>query len=64
MPIESIVLETDAPYLAPEPFRGKRNSSDLIKYVIEEISKIKGLSQAEVEEITFKNAKQVYRIEE
>lgn len=64
VPIESIVLETDAPYLAPEPFRGKRNSSDLIKYVIEEISRIKGISQEDVEEITFKNAKRVYRIEE
>ncbi len=64
VPIENIVLETDAPYLAPEPFRGKRNSSDLIKYVIEEISKIKGISKEEVEEITFKNAKRVYRIEE
>ena len=64
VPMESIVLETDAPYLAPEPFRGKRNSSDLIKYVIEELSKIKGISKEEVEEITFKNAKRIYRIEE
>lgn len=62
VPIESIVLETDAPYLAPEPFRGKRNSSDLIKYVIEEISKIKGISAEDVEEITFQNAKRVYKI--
>lgn len=64
VPIETIVLETDAPYLAPEPFRGKRNSSDLIKYVIEEISRIKGIPEQEVEEITFQNAKRVYRIEE
>lgn len=62
VPIESIVLETDAPYLAPEPFRGKRNSSDLIKYVIEEIAKIKGISAKDVEEITFQNAKRVYKI--
>ncbi len=64
VPLESIVLETDAPYLAPEPFRGKRNSSDLIKYVIEEISEIKGVCPEEVEEITFKNAKRIYRIED
>lgn len=64
VPLESIVLETDAPYLAPEPFRGKRNSSDLIRYVIEEISRIKGVAEEEVEEITFKNAKRIYRIEE
>lgn len=64
VPIEAIVLETDAPYLAPEPFRGKRNSSDLIKYVIDEISQIKGIPAEEVEKITFKNAKRVYRIED
>ncbi len=64
VPIESIVLETDAPYLAPEPFRGKRNSSDLIKYVIDEIAKIKGISAKDVEEITFQNAKRVYKIED
>lgn len=63
-PIESIVLETDAPYLAPEPFRGKRNSSDLIKYVIEEIARIKGMNPEDVEEITFRNAKRVYKIED
>ncbi len=64
VPIESIVLETDAPYLAPEPFRGKRNSSDLIKYVIDALAMIKGISPQEVEEITFQNAKRCYRIEE
>ena len=64
VPIENIVLETDAPYLAPEPFRGKRNSSDLIKYVIDEIAGIKGISTEKVEEITFQNAKRVYKIED
>ena len=64
VPLESIVLETDAPYLAPEPFRGKRNSSDLIKYIAEEIARIKGVSLDEVEEITFENAKRCYGIED
>ena len=64
VPIESIVLETDAPYLAPEPFRGKRNSSNLIKYVIDVLATIKGISPEKVEEITFHNAKRLYRIEE
>jgi len=64
VPMGSIVLETDAPYLAPEPNRGKRNNSAFIKYVIEELAKIKGLTPDEVEEITFKNAKRCYRIEE
>ena len=62
VPMESIVLETDAPYLAPEPFRGKRNSSELIKYVIEELARIKGISPEAVEEITFKNAMNLYKI--
>ena len=64
VPLDRIVVETDAPYLAPEPNRGKRNSSDMIKYVIEEISKIKGISTDEVEEVTFKNAMKLYKIEE
>ena len=64
VPLESIVLETDAPYLAPEPFRGKRNNSALIRYVIEELAKIKGISKELVEEKTFKNAMICYRIEE
>ena len=64
VPMESIVLETDAPYLAPEPFRGKRNSSDLIKYVISELAAIKGIPTEAVEKITFQNAKRLYRIEE
>lgn len=64
VPMESIVLETDAPYLAPEPFRGKRNSSDLIKYVVDALAEIKGIPPCRVEEITYQNAKRCYRIEE
>lgn len=64
VPIDRIVLETDCPYLAPEPFRGKRNSSDLIRYVAECLAEIKGISAEEVEEITCENAKRCYGIEE
>lgn len=64
VPLESIVLETDAPYLAPEPFRGKRNNSAFIKYVIEELAKIKGIEPDEVEKITFCNAMKCYKVEE
>lgn len=64
VPIERIVLETDCPYLAPEPFRGKRNSSDLIKYIAEALSEIKGIPTNEVEKITCENAKKCYGIEE
>ncbi len=57
IPLESIVLETDCPYLAPSPFRGKRNDSSLIAYVIEEVANIKNLSIEEVEKQTWKNAR-------
>lgn len=62
LPMDRIVLETDSPYLAPEPFRGKRNSSLHLPYVIEKISQIKGLSQEEVISITSENANKLYRL--
>lgn len=61
-PIDRIVVETDSPYLAPVPNRGKRNSSANLPYIIEEIAKIKGLSAQEVERITFENAIKLYRM--
>lgn len=61
-PIESIVLETDCPYLAPEPNRGKRNSSKNIPYVVKEIARIKGLDEEEVISITEANARKLYRL--
>lgn len=61
-PIEKIVLETDCPYLSPEPFRGKRNNSANIAYVVEEICRIKNLDRETVERITFENACQMYKI--
>ena len=64
VPMDRIVLETDCPYLAPEPFRGKRNSSDLIRYVAEALAEIKGISAEEVERITLENAKKCYKIED
>lgn len=62
IPLESIVLETDCPYMAPEPFRGKRNQSSYIKYVAEEIARIKGVSFDEVVEQTEKNARKLYHL--
>ena len=62
MPAERIVVETDCPYLAPEPYRGKRNSSLYLKYVISKIAQLKGLSNTEVEDITWENACRLYRI--
>ncbi len=61
-PLDRIVLETDAPYLAPEPFRGKRNSSLYIPYAAEVIADIKGISLDELYEITYNNAMRLYRI--
>lgn len=60
VPLDRIVLETDCPYLAPVPFRGKRNDSTKLTYVAEMIAQIKGISVAEVEESTCRNAYGLY----
>jgi len=60
--IENIVVETDCPYLAPTPFRGKRNNSSYIEYVAEKIAEIKGISYKEVCEKTSLNAKNLFGI--
>lgn len=64
IPLTSIVLETDCPYLAPVPYRGKRNNSAYIKYIAEEIAGIKGVSYEEVVEQTEKNARDLYNLTE
>ncbi len=60
IPLESILLETDCPYLAPVPYRGKRNDSGYLPYISEEIARIKGCTQQEVEEVTWENAKKLF----
>ena len=55
IPMDHIVVETDSPYMAPEPHRGSRNDSRNIYYVIDKIAEIKGMSHREVEEITWEN---------
>lgn len=62
IPIEKIVLETDCPYMAPEPYRGKRNQSSYIRYVAEKIAELKAMSQEEVIAVTEKNARDLYGI--
>lgn len=62
LPMDRIVLETDAPYLSPVPNRGKRNSSLNLPYVVKEIAGIKGISEKEVIDITRVNAKTLYRL--
>ena len=60
IPLERILLETDSPYLAPEPFRGKRNDSSYLTYVAEEIANLKGITCAEVIAQTEKNARELF----
>ena len=62
IPLTSIVLETDCPYMAPEPNRGKRNNSAYIRYVAEKIAELKGITYEEVVEQTEKNAREMYRL--
>lgn len=62
IPLASIVLETDCPYLAPEPYRGKRNCSLYLPYVAEKIGEIKGVSAEEVVRATEENSRKLYRL--
>lgn len=61
IPMDRLVIETDCPYLSPVPFRGKRNDSRKLTYVVEQIAAIKGISTAQIEEITCKNAFELYK---
>ena len=60
--LKYIVLETDSPYLAPVPFRGKRNESSYIIHVVEKLSEVYGLSIEEIADITTKNAEKVFAL--
>lgn len=62
IPLDRIVLETDCPYLAPVPFRGKRNSSLNLPYVVETLAQLKGVSTEEIMDITWNNAHKLYRL--
>ena len=63
-PLDRIVIETDAPYLTPEPFRGKRNDSTKLHYVVEKLAEWKGISAEEMEQITLRNGRRLYGMEE
>ena len=60
--LDYIVLETDAPYLTPVPFRGKRNESSYIKYVVQKLAEIKKISSDEIADITTANAKKLFSL--
>lgn len=63
IPLESIVLETDCPYMAPEPHRGERNSSLFLPYVVREIAALRNIAPETVEETTWRNARRLYRLD-
>ena len=63
VPLDRILLETDCPYMAPEPHRGKRNSSLYLPHVAEKIAEIKGITAEEVIRVTNENGRKLYRIE-
>ncbi len=62
VPNDKMLIETDSPYLSPEPNRGKRNDPRNVKFIAQKIADVKNLTLAEVARLTFKNAKTVYRI--
>lgn len=63
MPLERLMVETDAPYMAPEPFRGKRCDSTMIRYMLEKIAELRGITIDEASAITTRNAKRFFGIE-
>ncbi|MBR5736253.1 MAG: TatD family hydrolase [Bacteroidales bacterium] len=62
VPLEDILLETDAPWLTPVPFRGRRNESSYMKYTAEKLSELKGISFEETDEVTTSNAEKMFSI--
>jgi TatD DNase family protein len=64
IPLEKLVLETDCPYMAPEPFRGKRNHPGYLYRMAQRLAEVRDLPVEEVERITTENGKRLYRIEE
>ena len=63
MPMDRMLLETDCPYLAPSPFRGQRNDSTMLTYVVDALSQIRGIPKEEMIRITAENAARMYRID-
>lgn len=62
LPLDRILIETDCPYLTPEPFRGKRNEPSYVRYVAERIADIVGKTKEDIEKITFENACRIFKI--
>jgi len=62
VPNDKILIETDCPYLSPEPNRGKRNDSRNVKYIAEKIANVKEMTLEQISEITYENAKRIFDI--
>ena len=62
VPLSKMLIETDSPYLAPEPKRGTRNDSRNVKYIVEKIAEFRKISPKEVAKATYDNAKQIFEI--
>ena len=62
LPLDRILIETDCPYMAPEPHRGRRNDSRLVPLVAAKLAELRGLSPEEMGRITTENAKRLFRI--
>ena len=62
IPLEYLVLETDAPYLTPVPFRGKRNESSYLKYIAARLAEVKNVPVEEVAAVTTANAQKIFGI--
>ena len=62
IPLDRLVLDTDCPYMSPEPFRGRRNDPGRLHLVAERLAQLRGLSAEEIENITLENGKRLYRI--
>jgi TatD DNase family protein len=62
LPLDKILVETDAPYLAPMPFRGRENTPAYTKFVVEKIAELRGLTPETVAQATYDNALRIFRI--
>ena len=63
VPLDKMLIETDSPYLSPEPLRGRRNDSRNVKYIAQKIAQIKGLELKEIAEKTYLNSKNIFNLE-
>ncbi len=62
VPIDKLLIETDSPYMTPEPYRGKRNNSIYVKLVAQKIAEVRNMELEDIAKITLENAKRVYKI--